>query len=144
VEATGLGAIGLSFLVTKVLDLHVNTTGSPTNSETYANHDACKADWSKCTSNAELVHEYKGWMKAQVRCKSEANASAKYGTPKWRSYIEFGEYEIGMDYVTTGVAVLVEPDVQFQNGFGAMVNSKARCTYDLRTDRVTNLTITPR
>jgi len=32
----------------------------------------------------------------------------------------------------TGVLMLIEPDVQLQNGFGAMVHSKASCRYDLR------------
>ena len=29
-----------------------------------------------------------------------------------------------MDYVTSGIAIAIEPDAQFQNGFGAMVRSR--------------------
>jgi len=41
-------------------------------------------------------------------------------------------------------AVAIEPDAQFQNGFGAMAHSRVTCTYDLRAGKVIDVAITRR
>jgi len=42
------------------------------------------------------------------------------------------------------VAILIDTDAQFQNGFGAMAHSRVDCTFDPRTKRVTDIKVTPR
>jgi hypothetical protein len=77
----------------------------------------------------------------QYDCKTEATAKARYGEPEWPSYY-FGHFLTGKDFVTSGVAVVVEPDAKFQNGFGAKVDSRVVCRYDLRDKRVIDVVIT--
>jgi len=60
----------------------------------------------------------------------KAETLAKFGSPVW-PWFAFGSFYSGDNYVKTGIAVLVEPDAQFQNGFGAMVHSRVVCTYDM-------------
>jgi hypothetical protein len=76
----------------------------------------------------------------------EANARAKYGNPDWGSWLkpDFATFLEGTDYVTSGTAVAIERDVQFQNGFGAMVHTEVRCIYDLRNKRVVRVDISER
>jgi hypothetical protein len=103
----------------------------------------CRSDWAKCADNEQLANSYSQWTKAQVACKFEANAQAKYGTPTW-PWLPFGRFYKGKDYVSSGRAVLIEPDAQFQNGFGAMVHSEVTCAYDLRAQRVIDVSISAR
>jgi hypothetical protein len=104
---------------------------------------SCVSDWTKCSDNADLVNNYKDWRDAKYACKMQANEQAKYGTPVW-SWSPFGTYYRGNEYVTSGEAVAIEPDAQFQNGFGAMVHSQVTCTYDLRAKRVISVDILAR
>lgn len=108
--------------------------------------ELCESDWGKCADNEQLVGHYKGWTRVRAACQVEANALAKYGTPDWGGWLKptFGTFLTGTDYVTRGVAVAIEGDAQFQNGFGAMVHSQVTCTYDLRANRVVDIEITPR
>jgi hypothetical protein len=54
----------------------------------------------------------------RAACKREANEMAKYGTPEWRDrYVAM--YHTGADGLA-GTAKLIEPDVKFQNRFGAI------------------------
>jgi hypothetical protein len=55
---------------------------------------------------------------ARVACNREANEMAKYGTPERRDRY-FATYHSGTDGLA-GTAKLIEPDVKFQNGFGAI------------------------
>jgi tetratricopeptide (TPR) repeat protein len=103
----------------------------------------CPSDWTKCADNEQLVNKYSRWIHAQVACKMEANSQAKYGDPVW-PWLAFSSFYGGKDYVTSGVAVIIEPDAKFQNGFGAMVHSRVVCRYDLRTERVVDVSIAPR
>lgn len=107
--------------------------------------EICKEDWHRCTDNAQLVNNWKGWALVQVKCKRAANELAKYGTPDWGGWLypTFSTFQTGTDYVTSGVAVVIEKDVKFQNGYGAMVRSEARCTFDLRSDQVIDVVVTP-
>jgi hypothetical protein len=106
----------------------------------------CKSDWTKCKDNSDLANNYRDWTKVKVSCEMEAERQARYGTPKWPepSWISFGSFLPGTDYVTSGTAVAIEKNAQFQNGFGAMVHSTVICTYDLRADRVTKVAISAR
>jgi hypothetical protein len=90
-----------------------------------------------------MANNYSGWIHMKVLCKDEASDQARYGTPTW-PWLYFGSFLKGTDYVTSGVAVLIEPDAQFQNGFGAMVHSRVVCKYDLRNDRVLSVTVSER
>lgn len=104
---------------------------------------ACQSDWTKCADNADIVNHYSRYSNAQVACKLEANKRARYGTPVW-PWLAFSSFRVGSDYVKTGTAILIEPDAQFQNGFGAMVHSRVTCVYDLRAGQVLNVDITER
>jgi hypothetical protein len=105
-------------------------------------HPSCKTDWTKCADNAELVNNYSRWFHAQFECRREAIQQALYGTPVWPSSLHFfSNYIPGNRYITTGTATLIEPDAQFQNGFGAMVHSTVTCTYDLRAEHVVRVDI---
>jgi hypothetical protein len=97
-------------------------------------------DWSKCADNTAIAQNTSLWHKIGAACMSALENNVKYGAPKW-PWMPFSNYNYGMDYVLTGKAVAIEPNVQLQNGFGAMVHSKAVCTYDLRAEKVTNLQV---
>jgi hypothetical protein len=49
-----------------------------------------------------------------------SNNRAKYGNPDW-PWLPFDAFYKGDNYVTSGIAIAVEPDAQFQSDFGAMV-----------------------
>lgn len=102
----------------------------------------CSSDWTKCADNEQLVKKYSRWTDVQFECKQEADKQAKYKT-EWSS-IPFDTFLKGNQYVTSGTAIAIEPDAQFQNGFGAMVRSRVTCTYDLKAQRVINVEIAPR
>ena len=135
-------AIGcLGFVVLGVVAVAIWWGGSSSD-RTVPTGSQCADDWSKCASNEELVNHYSGWAKVQAYCKVEATNEARYGTPVW-PWIPFGSYLPGNDYVTTGVAVAIEQDAQFQNGFGAMAHSTVTCRYDLRNDKVLSVDVGP-
>jgi hypothetical protein len=100
---------------------------------------SCKADWTECADNAELVNNYSRWFHAKLACKDAATKQARFGTPIFPSYPFFSTYF--KTYIATGTAILMEKEAQFQNGFGAMVHSEVKCTYDLRAARVVSVDI---
>lgn len=100
----------------------------------------CKKDWKQCEDNAMLINEYSGMYKVKAGCQVEANSRAKYGKPDW-SWVPFGTYYKGKNYVDTGLVEVVDNTVKFQNGFGAMKKSRVSCVYDLKSNRVTALSI---
>jgi hypothetical protein len=101
---------------------------------------ACRKDWSKCVTNEDVVEKYSDWSSAQYNCREAANKQARYGTPEWSSYY-FSTYMRGTDYVKTGIAVLIEKDALFQNGFGAKVHSQVIYKYDLQSKTVIDVGI---
>ena len=105
--------------------------------------DLCHSDWTKCSDGEQLVNHYSDWSKVQVDCKYAANDRAKYGDPVW-PWFPFGSFYKGNNYITSGIAIAVEPDAEFSNGFGAKVHSRVTCTYDLRAKRVTNVDVSAR
>ena len=86
------------------------------------------------------MNQYSGWSLTKVECKQAANDRAKYGSPEW-PWLAFSTFYKGNNYVTSGIAVAIERDAQFSNGFGAMVHSRVTCTYDLRAKRVTDVDV---
>ncbi len=139
--ATGCGLVAV--LAAVILIIVAFFTASNDSSPTIATGPAssqdedCSSNWTKCADNEQLVNSYSGWPKVRVDCQQEATAEARYGSPVWPSWpwIPFGSFLKGKDYVTSGTAVAVEPDAQFQNEFGAMVHSRVTCQYDLRAER---------
>ena len=103
----------------------------------------CRSDWAKCVDNEQLANNYSQWSGVKFFCKKAANESAKYGDPQW-PWFAFSTFLKGKDYVATGIAVAIENDVRFQNGFSAMVHSRVTCSYDLRSRRVLNVDVLPR
>lgn len=107
----------------------------------------CRTDWHKCVNNRDFVENSGKWIYVTSACKISTENSAKYGEPKWPSWTSRGAFDSffeGTKYIETGVVVAVEPDVQMQNNFGAMVHSKAVCTYDLNKESVVGLDVSPR
>src|SRR5262252_6091768 len=93
-----------------------HTTTTPTSS-------ACRNDWRQCKDNSEMVNNYSGWSRATVDCRFAAEKQAKYGTPVF-PWFPFGTFRGGDNYIKDGTAILIEPEAQFQNVFGAMVHSR--------------------
>jgi hypothetical protein len=63
----------------------------------------------------------------------------QYGSPKW-PWLPFSTFQKGKDYVTRGIAILIEPDAQLQNMHGAMMHAEVLCYYDLHSKRVRGIT----
>jgi hypothetical protein len=120
-----------------------NTSDEATKSSNAKPADPCNSDWSKCADNSQMANNFKEWSRGKVACKYAANEKARYGTPVW-PWLAFSSFYPGTNYVTSGIAVLIERDAQFQNGFGAMVHSRVECTYDLRAEKVTDVIISER
>jgi hypothetical protein len=137
---------GLGIFLLIIIGLAVLFRGSNTGQGTNERPSipSCKSDWTRCSDNSDLVNNYLSDLSAQTDCKFEALTHAKYGDPKfpWLSY--FDTFRKGDQYPKTGIAILIEKDAQFQNGFGAMVHSEVTCTYDLRAKRVLAIDISPR
>ena len=102
--------------------------------------EACRLDWRHCADNAQLVNSYRDWSRVVVECKSAAQASARFGDPEF-PWLPFGTFLNGNTYVNTGIAVAIEPRAQFFNGFGAKVNSRVTCRYDLNRMAVVEVNV---
>jgi hypothetical protein len=103
---------------------------------------SCGDDFSKCANNADVVNHATLWTEVEADCEVEAEHEAEYGTPVW-PMLPFSHYSDGDDFVKTGIATAVEPDAQFQNGFGAMVHSTVICKFDLRNHKVLSVAVEP-
>jgi len=99
----------------------------------------CTSDFTKCVDIRDMANHFKEWRHAAFDCKWEADKRAKYGTPEWSSLYTFGKFYNGP---ITGTATLIDDDVKFQNGFGAMAHSEVHCEYDFRAKKVINVSIT--
>jgi hypothetical protein len=123
------------------------TNNSPTSTPTSEqDNENCKDDWRKCKDNSDLVNNYSDWVSVQVACQYEVNKEVKYGAPKWPGFWSggsFGNFLPGTDYISTGIAVAIEPDVQIENEYGAMVHSTAYCRYDLNAKAVVDVSVDP-
>ncbi|MGQ3297716.1 hypothetical protein [Reyranella sp.] len=110
------------------------------------NEQACRDDWSKCADNKQLAETYRKYIEIRTACQIAAGRLAKYGKPNWGGWTHrvFGQFLPGDTGPSSGYAILFDNEVQFQNGFGAMVNSSARCKYDLRNEKVLEVTVRAR
>lgn len=100
---------------------------------------SCSSDWHACKDNADLVNNYVGWAEVRAACQTEVDNEVQYGEPKWPGLWSGGAFETfmtGTNYVSTGIVVAIEKDVQIENAFGAMVHSTAYCRYDLNSKEV--------
>ena len=78
------------------------------------------------------------------RCEDAADGKAAYGTPIWPgvwSGGSFGSFNDGDASIRLGQAILIEPDAQFQNEYGAMVHTSVVCVYDLPSKTVTRVNV---
>jgi hypothetical protein len=103
----------------------------------------CKTDWKLCSDNGDLVNNWRDWVGVRVACKMAAEESAKYGEPKFPWHY-FDTYMKGKTFIEQGVALVIEPDAQFMNGFGAMVHSRVECRYDLKEKKVISVRVRER
>jgi hypothetical protein len=123
-----------------------SASSEPTSSNSQPQNGSCKEDWRACKDNADLVNNYSNWLDVQFACREKANSEVEYGTPIWPGFWSggaFGSFLRGSDYISTGIGIAIEPDVQIQNQFGAMVHSSAYCRYDLNAKTVLSVTISP-
>jgi hypothetical protein len=107
---------------------------------------SCQNDWHACKDDADLVNNYSGWADVRVACQDKVDAEVQYGDPKWPGFWSGGAFSSfipGSDYISTGIAVAIEPDVQIQNEYGAMVHSTAYCRYDLNSQTVLGISVSP-
>jgi hypothetical protein len=129
---------GLGILLLIIIGLAVLFHGSNTSKGTNERppNPLCESDWTRCIDNADLMNNYLYHNpEPQVNCKHEAMKRAQYGDPKF-PWLD--------QYPKIGIAILIEKDAQYQNGFGAMVHSEVKCTYDLRAKQVLNIEISSR
>jgi hypothetical protein len=133
---TPIGVIFFIVVGLAIVGSLVNNTNNPSSSKVLP----CKYDWTKCSDNSDLVNHYTHWSDIQVACQIEAEKRAKYGTPKW-PWLPFGSFYTGTSYITSGKAIAIEKDAQFQNGFGAMAHATVICFYDLNTNQVVDVSI---
>jgi zinc ribbon protein len=107
-------------------------------------HPTCVSDYKKCTDNKDVVehHQSRTGISMTIECKAAAEQAAKYGTPEL-PFFAFGMYRSGRSYIDSGIAVLVENDAQFKNGFGASEHVIATCFYDLAQNQA-RVTLIPK
>jgi hypothetical protein len=106
----------------------------------------CSTDWRACKDNADLVNNSLRWGDVQAACQTAVDNDVQYGEPKWPGFMSggaFGSFFNGNDYVSTGKVIAIEPNVQIENGFGAMVHSTVHCQYDLNSKTVLGVSINP-
>ncbi len=111
-----------AIIIIAALGQHPSTPVDPHTAE-------CRQDFHKCSDNADMINNYSKMFDAKYDCKEALSKSVKYGTPEW-SWIPFGSFYRGDDYVRTGLVKIVDKDVKIQNIFGAKVNSIVECWYD--------------
>ncbi len=112
-----------------------------------ATAESCENDWRACADNSDLANNFTGMTSARVACRETANEQAKFGTPIWPGFWSggaFGHFEDGNSYILIGKALLIEPDAQFQNEYGAMAHKYVVCLYDLSTKTVIRVNIMDR
>lgn len=97
--------------------------------------DNCKKDWRQCADNSMLINNFQGMPKAKAACQIAAEKLAKFGDPQW-DWAKFGTYFEGSNYISKGVIRIQDPNVKFQNGFGAWRRTTIECFYDLKTETV--------
>jgi hypothetical protein len=133
-----IGAIGAAIYVAQ----NIGSGPAAPQTPAEAKINACRADWHKCEDNSQMANNWNGWSHVKGECKDAANQMAKYGDPKW-PWLAFSSFYGGSSY-TSGKVTVIEPDAQFQNGFGAMAHVQVVCDYDLNQKTVLNVSLNPR
>lgn len=108
--------------------------------EEEALHPTCKSNWKLCSDISDLMEHNSSLVAPGPMCQAAANGRAKYGEPKWPS-IPFTLYSAEADFRQTGLMLLIEPDAQFQNGFGAWAHVRVTCVYNLSNQEVRSIQI---
>lgn len=104
----------------------------------------CAENWTMCRDNADLVNYSSKADEARHACIAAVNETGKYGHPKWCSgwlCEDFANYQTGTNAPDDGLITLIDNHVQMQNGAGSWTHSTAYCTYNMRTEKVINLSI---
>jgi hypothetical protein len=104
----------------------------------------CRDDWHSCKDNEQLMDNYGRQREISFACVEAAKKQAKFGTPEFPWAYPFARYYSGDNGVKTGVLRVFETDAKFENGFGAKVNSKVECVYDLNSSQVITISVSPR
>ena len=136
----GYSILGIVTLVALAVFAHSYVPPKDAAKNASPKNELCKEDWMKCVDNAEIAHDYKGWLDVQIACRIAAIEAAKHGTPAW-PFVPFQDFSEGKTYVQSGVIVAIEPNAKFPNSTGAMIRSRVTCTYDLRTRRVVKVVV---
>ena len=97
----------------------------------------CKANYAACSDNEMLINNYSGVSGAKASCVVQGKKLAKWDVDwPWAS---FGTFFVGDNYPKTGVITIEDPNVKFQNGFGAWQTRTVRCEYDLKSKSVNSV-----
>jgi hypothetical protein len=135
----GVSGIGITLFV--IIGIAMMFAYGPSGgSKTTPAQASCASNWHLCSDNADIANHYSEYSSAKASCQIEAEKLAKYGSPKW-PWVAFGHFYNDGSAVKSGTMTLIEPDAQFQNGFGAMAHSTVTCTYNLNTKVVTNVAV---
>ncbi len=103
----------------------------------------CHSDWKKCTDNEDMANHYFGWTTAGSRCARATEKQSRYGDPEWPFWIKFGRFHGGKNYISSGVATLIETGAKVPNQYGAKEHSRVVCEYDLQSEKVISVDISP-
>jgi hypothetical protein len=98
-------------------------------------HPSCVSDFMKCADNEDIVknHRSKDGADISIECEWQAKNIARFGEP----VATFNTFYKGRSYLESGVALLIDKDAKFKNGFGVTHNVRATCLYDLKLDVAT-------
>ena len=105
----------------------------------------CENDWTKCEDNAGVANHYQRFYQVQGACRNEANRVARFGEPDWGGWLSspFGRFMKGDSALKTGRMTLVENETRVPTAVGAKQLAQMICEFDLRANKVVNLTIEP-
>lgn len=101
---------------------------------------SCNSDWRQCADNADLMNNFKDSSRGSLSCQYAAKKLAKYGAPSF-PFFSFSTFSSGNEFVRTGQATLVEPNAEFQNGYGTIVHIVVTCKYDLNSQQVVDVSL---
>ncbi|WP_340302113.1 hypothetical protein [Roseobacter sp. HKCCD7870] len=118
-------------------DLDCNTA------EAFERSEDCAFNWKASIDNEDFINNSQRVIRIRCACMRAVEGRARFGEPDWGGWLitPFSNYYNGTSYIDTGVVRLVDREVKLQNGFGAMVNSIASCTYDLEQDEVISVSV---
>ena len=86
------------------------------------------------SSNSKLIE-------AEVACRMGAERKSRFGDGSW-SWVKFGRFSGGDDYIKTGRLRMKDVNVTFPTGQGGQVRSEVSCAYDLNAGKIESVFIT--